>query len=145
MTYWLDLTGEEKILEIGTGSGYQTCLLAEFGGQVYTVERVENLSSDAKDTLNKLGFKNCHFKIGDGSQGWGKFSPYERIICTSAASELPEDLVNQLAINGIMIIPIGPSTVQKLYKIKKRENERLETEILEHVRFVEFIGKYGWH
>ena len=145
MTYWLDLSGEERILEIGTGSGYQTCMLAQFAAQVYTVELVEALSSKAQDTLQKLGYTNCHFKVGDGSEGWKEFSPYDRIICTSAASEIPENLILQLDIKGIMIIPVGPPMVQNLYKIKKEENGKLETEVLERVRFVEFKGKYGWN
>ena len=145
MTDWLDLSREEKVLEIGTGSGYQTCLLAEFANEVYTVELYEALSFQAQERLTNLGYSNCHFKVGDGSEGWEEFSPYDRIICTSAASEIPEPLINQLSINGIMIIPVGPPMVQNLYKITKNEESQLKKEILESVRFVEFQGKYGWH
>lgn len=144
MTYWLDLSREEKVLEIGTGSGYQTCLLAEFSDEVFTVELYEALSLLAQERLFQLGYSNCHFKVGDGSEGWMEFSPYDRIICTSAASEIPETLINQLSINGIMIIPVGSPMFQNLYKIRKKDENQLEKEILESVRFVEFQGKYGW-
>ncbi|MFW6263799.1 MAG: protein-L-isoaspartate(D-aspartate) O-methyltransferase [Thermotogota bacterium] len=144
MTYWLELSGNEKVLEIGTGSGYQTCLLAEFAAEVYSVELVEALSLQAQERLKQLGYNNCHFKVGDGTEGWEEFSPYGRIICASAASEIPKKLVNQLAINGIMIIPIGPPMIQNLYKFTKNEDGELDEEILERVRFVEFKGKYGW-
>jgi len=145
MTYWLDLSREEKVLEIGTGSGYQTCLLAEFSADVYTIELYESLSIKAQERLLQLGYSNCHFKVGDGSEGWSDFSPYDRIICTSAASEIPEPLIKQLSINGIMIIPVGPPMIQNLYEIRKKEGNKLEKKILESVRFVEFQGKYGWH
>src|SRR6056297_969926 len=144
MTNWLDLSRQERVLEIGTGSGYQTCLLAEFAAEVYSVELIEALSKKAQERLKQLGYNNCHFKVGDGSEGWQENSPYDRIICASAASEIPENLIRQLDTNSIMIIPVGPPTIQNLYKIKKDKNENLETEILERVRFVEFKGQYGW-
>src|SRR6056297_2101107 len=145
MTYWLELSGEERVLEIGTGSGYQTCLLTEFSSEVYTVELYKGLSLQARERLFEMGYSNCHFKVGDGSEGWEEFSPFDRIICTSAASEIPEDLKNQLMINGIMIIPVGPPRIQNLLKLTKFEEGKFKKENLECVRFVEFQGKYGWH
>lgn len=145
MTYWLDLSGEEKVLEIGTGSGYQTSLLAEFADEVYSVELYEALSLQAQERLRQLGYFNCYFKIGDGSEGWEEYAPYDRILCTSAASEIPDTHINQLAVNGIMIIPVGPPMIQNLYKITKNKENHLKKEILESVRFVEFQGKYGWN
>src|SRR6056297_2098150 len=144
MTYWLDLSGKEKVLEIGTGSGYQTCLLAEFAAEVYSVELIEALSVKAQERLKQLGYNNCHFKVGDGSEGWEENAPYDRIICASAASKIPESLIHQMDTNSIMVIPVGPPTVQNLYRIKKDQNDYLEKEILERVRFVEFKGQYGW-
>lgn len=145
MTYWLDLSGEERVLEIGTGSGYQTCLLAEFSNEVYTVELYQGLSLQAQERLFELGYTNCHFKVGDGSEGWEEHAPYDRIICTSAASQIPENLKKQLVLKGIMIIPVGPPMIQNLYKLTKVEEELFKEDILERVRFVEFQGKYGWH
>ncbi|HRW34201.1 MAG TPA: protein-L-isoaspartate(D-aspartate) O-methyltransferase [Thermotogota bacterium] len=145
MTFSLELSRRETVLEIGTGSGYQTCLLTEFSSQVYTVELIQALSSQAQDRLQRLGYENCQFKIDDGSQGWQAFAPFDRIICTSAASKVPDPLIDQLAIEGIMIIPVGPPMVQNLYKIRKKDDQTFQQEILEQVRFVEFKGKYGWN
>lgn len=145
MTFALELSRTETVLEIGTGSGYQTCLLAEFASQVHTVECIQALSSQAEERLRRLGYENCRFKVDDGSQGWPVYAPYDRIICTSAASQVPEPLIEQLSINGIMIIPVGPPMIQNLYKIQKKDDQTFQQEILEQVRFVEFKGKYGWN
>ena len=112
------------MLEIGTGSGYQTALLAEFAGQVYTIERIRQLSERAQAILKELGAANVHYKIGDGSEGWEEHAPYDRIITTAAAGRTPEKLLEQLCPGGIAIMPIGPPFVQDLMRIYKRQGWR---------------------
>jgi len=142
MTLLLDLCSESKVLEIGTGSGYQTALLAPFSKEVYTVERIEELHKKAVKRLNKLDFDNIHFNHGDGSLGWQENAPYDRIIVTAAASILPNELIDQLAPEGKMIIPVGPSGVQELLMISKDAQGKVHKELIEYVRFVRLIGKY---
>lgn len=144
MTWYLQLSGEDKVLEIGTGSGYQTAFLAEFSGEVFTVEKIGHLSKKAEERLHGLGYSNISFKVGDGSDGWPEFAPYTRIICTAAAGSIPEPLIEQLAPGGLMIIPVGEKGWQELLKIRKSPNGNIETTNLGDVRFVEFKGKYGW-
>ena len=144
MTIWLELEKTHKVLEIGTGSGYQTALLAEFAGQVYTIERIKQLSEKAQARLNELGVANVHYKIGDGSAGWDEYAPYERIITTAAAGSMPDKLLEQLSPGGIAIMPIGPPLVQDLMRISKNMEGTIETTVLESVKFVELVGQYGW-
>lgn len=144
MTYYLHIEKDSKVLEIGTGSGYQTALLAKFAKSVYTVEYIKELSDGAKNKLDRIGFTNIMYKIGDGSLGWEEHSPYDRIIGTAAAQEIPDELIGQLKHNGRMIIPIGPKETQELLLITKDENETVKIEVLNMVRFVEMKGKYGW-
>jgi len=144
MTKRLELDKNHKVLEIGTGSGYQTAFLAEFGGEVYTVERLEELSVKAQARLEKLGYRNIHYKIGDGSDGWAEYAPYDRIIVTAAASRIPESLLGQLGKNGRMIIPVGERELQDLLLINKGGDGKITTEYLGGVVFVEFKGRYGW-
>lgn len=144
MTIQLDLNKECRVLEIGTGSGYQTVFLAEFAAEVYTIERIEELSNKAREKLNKLAYKNVFFKIGDGSKGWQEFSPYDRIITTAAAGRLPGNLLAQLKAGGKMIAPVGERGYQELLLIQKDEFSRIEQKSLGQVRFVEFRGEYGW-
>jgi protein-L-isoaspartate(D-aspartate) O-methyltransferase len=145
MTQLLELQKGSKVLEIGTGSGYQTALLAEFSESVYTIERIKELSQSAKDKLDRLGYTNIDYKIGDGSLGWAEHSPYDRIICTAAAQSIPAELAEQLADNGRMILPVGPAGLQELMLIKKDGQGKVSAEPLSMVRFVEMKGKYGWH
>ncbi len=145
MTLQLDLYKDCRVLEIGTGSGYQTAFLAEFAGQVYTVERIPELAAQAKERLLALGYDNTFFQVGDGSQGWEEFAPYDRIMVTAAAAKSPDRLIQQLKPGGKMIIPIGPSFDQKLLLISKNANNRITKKSLGHVRFVEFKGEYGWN
>ncbi len=133
-----------KVLEIGTGSGYQTALLAEFSSQVYTIERIPDLAARAQERLRELGYENVFFKTGDGSDGWPEFAPYDRIIVTAAAGHRPSVLIEQLAPNGRMIVPIGPPAVQELMLIRKDASGKVTEKNMGGVRFVEFIGKYGW-
>lgn len=144
MTQLLDLDKSHKVLEIGTGSGYQTAFLAEFSAQVYTVERIAALSNKAQIRLAELGYSNIQYKIGDGSEGWNEFAPYDRIIVTAGAGNLPEPLVNQLKLEGRMLIPVGIKEVQELLLVQKDETGKVTTEPVDRVIFVELHGKYGW-
>ncbi|NSW90869.1 MAG: protein-L-isoaspartate(D-aspartate) O-methyltransferase [Firmicutes bacterium] len=144
MTMRLELDKELKVLEIGTGSGYQTAFLAEFAGEVYTVERIEDLSLKARQRLEALGYKNVFYKIGDGSKGWPEYQPYDRIIVTAAAARIPDPLLEQLKPGGKMIIPVGSRGMQNLMLISKNKNGKVNTETLEPVLFVELKGEYGW-
>lgn len=142
MTISLDVKEDSKVLEIGTGSGYQTALLAKAAKKVYTIERIEDLYLKAKDRLNKAGFSNIEFKLSDGSIGWEENAPYDRIMVTASATKLPEKLIEQLAPNGKMIIPVGAGGVQDLMLISKDSKGEVKKEILEKVRFVRLIGEY---
>lgn len=144
MTYILDPDKECRVLEIGTGSGYQTALLSAFSKEVYTIERVPELSLKAKERLDEMGYKNIVFKVGDGSLGWKEHAPYDRIMVTAAASKVPDELLYQLKKGGKMLIPIGPENLQELMLIRKNQDETVEMETIEWVRFVEMKGKYGW-
>lgn len=142
MTIALDLTPDSRVLEIGTGSGYQTAMLAPFCREVYTVERIEHFYHTAKERLESLGLTNIQYKFGDGSVGWKEHAPYDRIIVTASASDVPAELLGQLASGGKMIIPIGDDNMQQLQLIEKDDNEEITTTILEHVAFVRLKGKY---
>jgi protein-L-isoaspartate(D-aspartate) O-methyltransferase len=140
MTESLDITSNHKVLEVGTGSGYQTALLAKFAKEVYTIERIEPLLALAKERLLELGFDNIHYILGDGTYGDEDDGPFDRIIVTAAANEIPGDLLDQLNVDGIMIIPVGETYVQDLLLIKKDNQENLTIDTLEQVRFVPLIG-----
>jgi len=144
MTYLLSPYENCSVLEIGTGSGYQTALLAQFSGTVYTVERIAELQEKAKIRLLKLGFRNIFYKTGDGSEGWAEHAPFDRIIVTAAAEKLPQDLVEQLSCGGRMIVPVGPQGLQELLLVVKDGGGKVSTEPLGQVVFVEMKGKYGW-
>jgi protein-L-isoaspartate(D-aspartate) O-methyltransferase len=144
MTKQLQLEKHHKVLEIGTGSGYQTALLAAFSGSVYTIERITFLSKKAKERLDKLGYENIYYHVGDGSEGWPEYEPFDRIIVTAAAGEVPVPLVKQLAKSGRMIIPVGQRGYQQLLLITKDDKGKIYTEYLGGVTFVELIGPYGW-
>jgi len=145
MTNYLDLEKTHRVLEIGTGSGYQTAILSAFAGKVYTVERISELAERAKERLQKLGYCNIHYKIGDGSEGWAEHSPYDRIIVTAAAGKIPEPLLMQLALGGKMILPVGIIGCQELLLIIKDELGNINEEHLGAVVFVELKGVYGWN
>ena len=142
MTLAIDLQPHSKVLEIGTGSGFQTSLLAAFSNSVYTIERIEALHVRAKEKLGEAGFSNIHFKLDDGSTGWGEHAPYDRIMVTAAAAQVPSELIDQLAVGGKMIIPVGSSLLQKLLLLEKDENEEIQETVLNDVRFVPLKGKY---
>lgn len=144
MTRRLEVTENDKVLEIGTGSGYQTAILALLSDQVYTVEIVPELSLKAQERLYEQGISNVRFKVNDGSDGWIEHAPYSRILVTCGCSDLPINLIEQLDNNGIMIVPIGNGYNQVLTEIRKNTKADLEVIKLYEVEFVEFKGKYGW-
>lgn len=144
MTKLLAPRRNSKVLEIGTGSGYQTAFLAHFTGEVYTVERIPELSERAKKTLDDLELKNIHYRIGDGSYGWSVHAPYDRIMVTCAVKSLPLELISQLKKGGKMVLPMGDEDNQVLTVIEKNENGNLNMTRMMRVRFVEMIGKYGF-
>jgi protein-L-isoaspartate(D-aspartate) O-methyltransferase len=144
MTRILEPENDSKVLEIGTGSGFQTAILAKMSAKVYTVERIDKLMEKAKKRLETLNFSNIYYKIGDGSSGWKEYAPYDRIMVTAAAGLLPGALVNQLAIGGRMVIPIGSPNLQELKLITKTDNGEMNIKTVEMVRFVELKGQYGW-
>ena len=142
MTMRLDLSSDVNILEIGTGSGYQTAFLAQFSNKVYTVEIIESLYEKAKDRLENYGFDNISFKLGDGSYGWKEHAPYDRIIVTASSTTVPYELIEQLALGGKMIIPIGPRRMQELVMIQKDMSGTITQNHIEYVRFVRLVGEY---
>ena len=144
MTDRLALDKTCRVLEIGTGSGYQTVILAEFSGEVYTVERIRELAESARKKLEQLGYTNICYLIDDGSAGWEEHAPYDRIIVTAAAEIIPETLVNQLGAGGIMIVPVGPRRMQQLKLITRDLKGELHIDTIGEVAFVEMKGKYGW-
>jgi len=144
MTRLLDPDENCSVLEIGTGSGYQTALLARFSRHVYTVELIPELSDQARSRLDQLGFANISYRISDGSVGWLDHAPYDRIMVTAAAGKIPDELVEQLTPGGRMIIPVGPPSWQELLLVTKGSNGEVQTTRIESVRFVELRGKYGW-
>ncbi len=144
MTELLELKGREKVLEIGTGSGYQAAILAELAGEVYTVERVGALASRAEERFHSLGYNNIRVKIGDGTLGWPENSPFDRMIITAGTPKIPEPLIGQLSKEGIIVAPVGDRFSQQLLKIRKSKENILE-EFHTPCVFVPLIGKYGWH
>jgi protein-L-isoaspartate(D-aspartate) O-methyltransferase len=143
MTEALELTGSEKVLEVGTGSGYQAAILAELSQQVITVERLPILAEKAKNVLDSLGYTNIEIHIAEETLGWKSGAPYQAIMVTAAAPNVPSELINQLAIGGRMVIPVGSRYVQELCKITKRQDKN-QVRNLGGCRFVSLIGKDAW-
>jgi protein-L-isoaspartate(D-aspartate) O-methyltransferase len=141
MTQALDVRSEHRVLEIGTGSGYQAAVLGELAGEVYTIEIVEPLADSARETLSTLGYKNVHVRAGNGYLGWPERAPFDRIMVTAAPEEVPEALVQQLRVGGLMAIPVG-AWLQELRILRKTESG-LETLATMPVRFVPMTGKKG--
>lgn len=142
MSQLLQIKPEHKILEIGTGSGYQMAVLCELADNVYSIERHPELAFKTKALLTKLGYTKANIKVGDGSKGLPKFAPFDRIIVTAAAKTIPEDLLKQLSSdNGVMIIPVGnPNQKQELVKIIRHDESHYETLNLGEVRFVPLVS-----
>lgn len=139
MTEMLELRGGDRVLEIGTGSGYQTAVLAEIAGVVYTVEIIEELSLRAREKLGSLDYSNIHFRVGDGSIGWPEEAPFDAIMVTAAPEEIPGSFCEQLADGGRLIVPVGKYS-QSLYRINRRGSET-EKRTLIGVRFVPMTGQ----
>lgn len=139
MTELLRLNSGEKVLEVGTGSGYQTAILAEMRCKVYTIEILEPLSEKAQQVLKSLGYEDIHYKIGDGYRGWPQFAPFDAIIVTAAPDHMPQPLIEQLNTNGRMIIPVG-AQYQELLLIKKTD-KGTDMKTITPVRFVPMTGE----
>ncbi|MBU5637054.1 protein-L-isoaspartate(D-aspartate) O-methyltransferase [Geomonas sp. Red69] len=144
MTELLALTGREKVLELGTGSGYQAAVLATLADRVCTVERIRPLAMKARKALDSLRLLNVNLKIGDGTEGWPEEAPFDAILVTAGAPALPECLVEQLAPGGRLVIPVGDRLDQKLVVIKKASDGSVTREEADDCRFVKLIGKNGW-
>ncbi|MEB3225016.1 MAG: protein-L-isoaspartate(D-aspartate) O-methyltransferase [Synechococcus sp.] len=143
MTEAAQLTPSSKVLEIGTGCGYQTAILAEIAQAVFTIEIVPELAQQARDRLEKLGYQNIHYKIGDGYQGWSEFAPYDAILVTAAPDYRPQPLLQQLAVGGHLVIPVG--TFNQRLEVLHKTSTDLEMEKAIAVRFVPLQGhSYGF-
>ena len=143
MTEALGLKGDEKVLEIGTGSGYQTAILAQLAEKVYTVERIRVLMVKARTLLAELECNNVLFKAYDGTLGWQEHAPYDAIMVTAGAPSIPDPLLEQLAEGGRLLIPIGDRSSQDLIRVTKKNGKHLQ-ESLGGCRFVNLIGLHGW-
>jgi protein-L-isoaspartate(D-aspartate) O-methyltransferase len=143
MTEALLLTGKEKVLEIGSGSGYQTAILAELSEKVFSIERIRSLAIRARKLLYELGYFNVEIKIFDGTLGWMEESPFDAIIVTAGSPDIPQSMIDQLAMGGRLVIPVGDANAQDLLRVTKREGG-IKKEDLGGCRFVKLIGKYAW-
>jgi len=138
----LALQGQERVLEIGTGTGYQTALLARLAAQVFSVERLSDLASRARDALAQAGARNTTVLVGDGSLGWRPYAPYDAILVAAAGPSIPQPLLEQLADGGRLLMPVGPPGAQEMVRVTRRGSERLE-EHLAAASFVPLIGRHG--
>lgn len=143
MTQSLELKGDERVLEIGTGSGYQTAILAEMAKTIFTIERIQELLLRAQKILQELGYENIFFLTGDGTKGWPEKAPFDGIIVTAGAPEIPQTLTSQLAEGGRLVIPVGPRYTQTLYKVTRKRNQFTEEDLTGCV-FVPLVGDFGW-
>jgi protein-L-isoaspartate(D-aspartate) O-methyltransferase len=143
MTQSLQLQGMEKVLEIGTGSGYQAAVLAELADRVFSVERIPSLSYRANQILQKLGYRNVILRVADGTLGWPDDAPFDAILVTAGTPKIPQPLVDQLVMGGRMVIPVGDHMSQELYVVTK-VFEGIRKTPVGGVRFVDLIGKWGW-
>jgi protein-L-isoaspartate(D-aspartate) O-methyltransferase len=146
MTEALKLKGNEKVLELGTGSGYQTAILAELAERVFSIERIASLSSGARKILDSLNYYNVAIRVGDGTYGWKEESPFDAIIVTAGAPDIPKTLVEQLIVGGRLVIPIGGRHSQALIKLTRLSEDinDVKKEDLGGCRFVDLVGDHGW-
>lgn len=143
MTQALQLSKEDRVLELGTGSGYQAAIIAQIGYRVYTIERIHSLLLKARSLFDRLFYHNIITRYSDGTTGWADESPFDAIIITAGAPSIPQTLVNQLAVGGRMVIPVGDQYSQELIKIHRGKNGLHKTN-LGGCRFVKLIGEHGW-
>jgi protein-L-isoaspartate(D-aspartate) O-methyltransferase len=144
MSHRLNVSDTDKVLEIGTGSGYQTAILSKLAGEVYTIERVKPLLDIAWEKLMSMNLRNVHFRHGDGTLGWPEAARFDRILITAAAPKIPERLlIDQLREGGTAVLPIGPQEEQMLVEVRRR-SDRLESKNICPCRFVKLIGEEGW-
>ncbi len=144
MSQSLDLTGHERVLEIGTGSGYQTAVLAELAAEVFSIERMSVLSQDAATRLQRLGYQSrVHLRSGDGVGGWPEAGPFHAMVITAAVQQIPRPLLGQLATDGRLLLPLGEADLQGLARVRK-SGDGLHVDYLGECRFVKLIGQYGW-
>ena len=143
MTQALELKENDKVLEIGTGSGYQAAILAEMGVRVFSIERNDKLFLRTQKLFDKLGVRAA-LRCADGTMGWNEFAPYEGIIVTAGSPKIPKSLMNQLAVGGRLVIPVGDKSSQTLKILKKVSDEKFSVKDIPHFAFVPLIGKEGW-
>ena len=143
MTESLELKGSEKVLEIGTGSGYQSAILAELADRVFSIERYPDLAYRANSVLQKLGYQNIIVRVGDGSLGWPDDAPFDGIIVTAGTPKIPQPLIDQLKMGGRLVVPVGDRLGQDLILVR-RVAEGIKKTNLGGVRFVNLVGKWGW-
>ncbi|MFP3871041.1 MAG: protein-L-isoaspartate(D-aspartate) O-methyltransferase [Syntrophobacteria bacterium] len=143
MTEALEVREHDIVLEIGTGSGYQTAILAELGEKIYSIERIRSLYIKARRILDELGYRNVVLKVGDGTFGWKEYAPFDAIIVTAGSPDVPQPLVDQLAMDGRLVIPVGDRYTQSLTKVV-RIKEGIRKYDLGGCRFVNLVGRHGW-
>ena len=143
MTQALNLKGKERILEIGTGSGYQTAILSCLAGRVYSVERIRSLLEHARKALDRIHCRNVLTRLFDGSYGWKEESPFDAILVTAGAPSIPKVLVEQLKVGGVLLIPVGTRKEQRLLRLR-RGLEGIAQELLIDCHFVDLVGEHGW-
>lgn len=139
----LGLTGREKVLEVGTGSGYQTVLLAHLAAQVFSIERIAPLMQGARENIARAGVRNVSLLTGDGTLGWREYAPYDAILVSAGSPTIPQPLVDQLAEGGRMLIPLGGQDVQTLVVLTRKQGNILREDMVP-VRFVPLLGQHGW-
>lgn len=144
MSAALRLTGRESVLEIGTGTGYQTAILSQLVRRVYTIERIASLAGRARRLFDQLQLSNIQMKIGDGTCGWQEKAPFDAILVTAGAPEVPEEFCQQLAPGGSLVLPVGPLMQQVLVRITRTDAQNFKREELMDCRFVPLIGEKGW-
>jgi protein-L-isoaspartate(D-aspartate) O-methyltransferase len=144
MTEMLEVGREHSVLEIGTGSGYQTAILATLARRVYSLERIPELAHQAIARMRQLGFDNVKIQVFDGTVGWSEWAPYDRILVTAGAPKVPEPLLDQLAPGGMLLVPEGPMHTQRLVLYKKSARGDVRRKEGEEVAFVPLLGRHGW-
>ncbi len=140
----LELSRTDTVMEVGTGSGYQTALIAELAERVYSVERIRELAVRARSTLDELQYSNIAIMTGDGTVGWSRYAPYDAILVAAAAPRIPDALVDQLAPAGKLLIPVGDRDMQRLQLVEKRDDGTLDERTITRCVFVPLVGRFGW-